>query len=131
MVRATVITSSSVHVLPLQVSPQSIQTTVATSTTEAELIALSPGAKETIALYRLFDQISLRLPSGGVPTIHCDNRQTIRLVTEHGMKIQTALRHIDIQQHWLRDAVTKKQLRVERIPTTEMLADGFTKPLGD
>ena len=47
------------------------------------------------------------------------------------MKIQTALRHIDIQQHWLRDAVTKQQLRVEWIPTTEMLADGFTKPLGD
>ena len=107
------------------------QTTVATSTTEAELIALSAGAKETIALYRLFDQMSLRLPSGRVPTIHCDNRQTIRLVTENGMKIQTALRHIDIQQHWLRDAVANGQLRVEWIPTTEMLADGFTKPLGD
>ena len=45
------------------------------------------------------------------------------------MKTQTALRHIDIQQHWLRETVQANKLKVAWIPTTEMPADGMTKGL--
>ena len=105
------------------------QSTVATSSTEAELIALTAASKEAICLQRLINQLNLRLPGSEVPTVKCDNRQTIRIATEDGMKIQTALRHIDIQQHWLRETVQANKLKVAWIPTTEMPADGMTKGL--
>ena len=63
---------------------------MATSSTEAELIALTAAAKKAIALYRLFHQLNLGVPNGGVLTEECDNRQTILIVTEDRMKIQTA-----------------------------------------
>lgn len=47
------------------------QTTVITSTTEAELLALEQTAKETIALQRLFRDF--RLDLGDVWKIYCDN----------------------------------------------------------
>jgi len=44
-------------------------------------------------------------------------------------KLQTALKHVDIHQSWLRQEVQAKRIKVEWIPTTEMVADGFTKVL--
>jgi hypothetical protein len=54
------------------------QDTVTTSTTEAELLALSQTAKEAIYMSRLL--IALRLEIDEPLTIECDNRQTIRLL---------------------------------------------------
>jgi hypothetical protein len=48
------------------------QTTVTTSTTEAELLALESTAKEAMALSRLFRNIKLDL--GQLMTIFCDNQ---------------------------------------------------------
>jgi hypothetical protein len=53
------------------------QDTVTTSSTEAELLALSQTAKESIYLSRLFRALSLELDEPLV--IECDNRQTIRI----------------------------------------------------
>ena len=44
-------------------------------------------------------------------------------------KLVTKLKHVDIQQHWLRQEVEAKRLQIEWIPTTQMPADGFTKAL--
>src|SRR5947199_10167254 len=54
------------------------QTTVTTSSTEAELLALSTAAKEAMAAVRLFRDARLQLNED--LTIWCDNKQTIRLV---------------------------------------------------
>ena len=70
------------------------QLTVTTSSTEAELLALSTAAKEAMAAVRLFRDVRLQLNED--LTIWCDNKQTIRLVKEDMMRIQTTLRHIDI-----------------------------------
>ena len=45
-------------------------------------------------------------------------------------KLRTNLRHVDIRQHWLREQAQKGNIKVTWIPTSEMPADGFTKPLG-
>lgn len=37
--------------------------------------------------------------------IDCDNRQTIRLLVDDSVTLQTKLRHINIHSHWLRQAV--------------------------
>jgi hypothetical protein len=55
--------------------------------------------------------------------------QTIRLLTKEAPKLQTALRHVDIHQSWLRQEVQAGHIKVEWISTNEMVADGFTKLL--
>jgi len=73
------------------------QDTVTTSSTEAELLALSQTAKEAIFISRLFKAMTLRLNEPLV--INCDNTQTLRLITEDTAKLITKLRHVDIHRH--------------------------------
>jgi hypothetical protein len=105
------------------------QPTTATSTTEAELLALSAAAKELLALGRLIRQLQLKLPDGATQLMLCDNLQTVRIVTETLPKVTTRLRHVDIQQHWLREAVRNGSISVQWIRTSDMPADGLTKAL--
>lgn len=76
------------------------QDTVTTSSTEAELLALSQTAKEAIFVSRLLKAIMLRLDEPLV--VEYDNLMTLRLVTEESLKLVTKLRHMDIHSHWLR-----------------------------
>lgn len=103
------------------------QDTVTTSTTEAELLALQLTAKETVALERLFRDLELILRTPF--SIYCDNQQTIRLVIGEGERVSTKLRHVDIQNLWLRQEYQKGAFDVVYVPTKEMPADGLTKNL--
>ena len=62
------------------------QSTITTSTTEAELLALKQVAKETYGLQRLFRQIQFDPNENW--NINCDNQQTIRLVIGENSRIQ-------------------------------------------
>ena len=68
-----------------------------TSSTEAELLALTNCAKELIALDRLLTQIQLRLNRPLV--LKYDNNQTIRLLTAEYTKLFTKLRHVNVYRH--------------------------------
>lgn len=57
------------------------------------------------------------------------HRQTIRLVSRDPAKLQTKLRHVDIHNHWMEEAVAQKQVLVEYTPIADMLADGLTQAL--
>jgi hypothetical protein len=104
------------------------QNTVTTSTTEAEMLALTLTAKELMALKRLFRDIQLDL---GEPwRIYCDNQQAIRLVVGESERISTKLRHVDIHNLWARQEHSKGSFEVTYLPTDQMPADGLTKSLG-
>src|SRR5437762_62777 len=103
------------------------QDTVTTSSTEAELLALSQTAKEAIFLSRLFKAMTLRLNEPLI--IDCDNTQTLRLIKEDSAKLITKLRHVDIHQHWLRQEYAMKRVLFRWKATREMIADGLTKAL--
>jgi hypothetical protein len=103
------------------------QDTVTTSSTEAELLALSQTAKEAIYLSRLLKAMSLELDEPLI--IECDNRQTIRLLVEVSMKLQTKLHHVDIHSHWLRQEVQRGAIQLQWRETKGMMADGLTKAL--
>lgn len=103
------------------------QKTVTTSSTEAELLAVSATGKEFIWWTRFFDEISLRLPH--TPAIECDNRQTIRILVNPIASFTTKLRHVDVHRHWLGQEVRNQKIKVKWIPTNRILADGFTKGL--
>jgi hypothetical protein len=103
------------------------QDTVTTSSTEAEFLAISQTAREAIFIRRLMDSLSLQLHEPLM--IDCDNKQTIRLLTEQSMKLQTKLRHVDIHSHWLRQEVQRGTIQIRWQPTAVMIADGLTKSL--
>jgi hypothetical protein len=44
-------------------------------------------------------------------------------------KLVTKLRHVDIYNHWIRQEAARGTISVIYTPTTEMIADGFTKAL--
>jgi len=104
------------------------QDTVTTSSTEAELLALSQTTKEAIYMSRLL--VALRLEIDEPLTIKCDNRQTICLLVEQSARLQTKLRHVDIHSHWLRQEVQRGSIHIQWQETKQMMADGLTKALG-
>jgi transposase InsO family protein len=103
------------------------QNTITTSTTEAELLALEHVTKEAMALKRFFKELTIDL--GELWTVWCDNQQTIRLVVGKNERITTRLRHVDIQNMWLRQEHAKGSFQVEYLETSIMPADGLTKSL--
>lgn len=103
------------------------QKTVTTSSTEAELLAISSTAKETMWWTRFFEAINFE--PGHDIFIQCDNKQTIRAFTSDTAKFTTKLRHVDIHRHWLRQEVQSNRISIEWVPSTEILADGLTKSL--
>ncbi|KAM4061197.1 Integrase, catalytic core [Hirsutella rhossiliensis] len=102
------------------------QATVTTSSTEAELLALSSAAKEQMQFSRLIKELDIKVE--GTNELWCDNLQTIRLLTELSAKLKTNLKHIDIHRHWLRQEVQEERLQITWIKSTENPADGMTKP---
>ncbi len=103
------------------------QDTVTTSSTEAELLALTYCAKEALALMRLFQGMQF-VPDQEI-RIWCDNTQTIRLLEKETPRIKTALKHVDIHTCWARQEVQRKTFSVHYLETAKMLADGLTKRL--
>jgi hypothetical protein len=56
-----------------------------------------------------------------------DNQGAIALIKNPYLHERS--RHIDIKYHYIRDLVEQGKLRIKYIPTTKIVADGFTKPL--
>ena len=57
-----------------------------------------------------------------------DNSGAITISKE--AKLNENTKHIEVRFQYVLELVTKKQLSVQQVPTTEMIADGLTKPLG-
>src|SRR5204863_8475580 len=76
------------------------QKTVTTSSTEAELLAMTHTAKELAWWQRFFN--SIQFDPGHDLRIYADNQQAIRILTNSTLQFATKLRHIDISKNWLR-----------------------------
>jgi hypothetical protein len=100
------------------------QPVVATSTTEAEIIAANEGAKEAIWLSRLFRGI---IQFKDVPIIQVDNSAAVRLAQNPEFHRRT--KHISIKHFFIREKVTEGKLGVQQISTEHQVADIMTKPL--
>ena len=103
------------------------QKTVTTSSTEAELLALSHAAKEVLWWKRFFPAISFD-PNHNT-AIACDNQQTICLLTKSSSTLNTKLRHIDVHRHWLRQEIKAGNVQLHWIGMADMPADRLTKKL--
>jgi transposase InsO family protein len=101
------------------------QATVALSSVEAEYAATTHAAKEAIWLSRLLREAghNLSLPI----TIFSDSQGSIALAKNPEFHART--KHIEIKHHFIRERVQDGIIRLEYIPTNDMLADQLTKPL--
>ncbi|CAI7897034.1 unnamed protein product [Closterium sp. NIES-54] len=101
------------------------QTIIATSTAEAEYIALFEGAREATYLRRLCEDLGFRQQEPTV--IFVDNQSAIALAT--GEQMSQRIKHMDVGYHWTRKAVRDGVVRPEYCPTAHQAADYLTKPL--
>jgi hypothetical protein len=60
-------------------------------------------------------------------TIHCDNTSAISVSKNHVLHSKT--KHIPIKYHFLKEKVTNRVVQLNYIPSTEQIADIFTKLL--
>ena len=102
------------------------QTVMADSSTVAEYIGIHLAAKEVMwtrnFLFELgFEQLQ-------ATTLFEDNQSTIKLISKPGNGNKT--KHIDLRFNFIRDQVSQNSIQIEYLPTTEMISDILTKPLG-
>lgn len=81
------------------------QSSVATSSAEAEYYSLVMAAKETVGVRRILEEAGLG--STNVTSIHSDNQAAIRWAC--GEKCESSrAKHIEVRIHFIRDYVKKK-----------------------
>lgn len=100
------------------------QKTVALSTAEAEFMSLTEAAKEAIHLKKLSEDLG---KSFGKITLYNDN-QSAKNIAENAI-VSSKSKHISIKEHFIREKVSRGELKIEYKPTKEMEADLLTKPL--
>uniref|UniRef100_A0A5S6QRU0 Reverse transcriptase Ty1/copia-type domain-containing protein n=1 Tax=Trichuris muris TaxID=70415 RepID=A0A5S6QRU0_TRIMR len=101
------------------------QSTVALSSTEAEYIAASHTCRELLWLRQLLQDLSM--PADGPIVIFEDNQACIKLVDSNRCNART--KHIDVCHHHVRDLRIQDIITLRYCPSSDMLADIFTKPL--
>ena len=99
------------------------QHVVALSSMEAEYIAQTHTAKEAIWVKSLLNEIQ-GLTSKPM-TVNCDNQGAIALSKDN--KFHSRTKHIDLQYHFVREAVEDGKIKITYIPTDENVSDIFTK----
>lgn len=100
------------------------QRTVSRSSTEAEYRQLAYTAAEISWFRSLFKDLGVSLTT---PTIWCDNISSICLASNPVFHART--KHLEVDYHYVRDKVVRKELDVRYICTTDQVADVFTKGL--
>jgi hypothetical protein len=115
------------------------QPIVALSTCEAEYVAASDASREVTWLRNLLAEIDPFSASATfLPQLHepnyippipmaMDNQGAIALVILRNQNRRT--RHINVRYHYIRDFIESGIIVPHYTPTSEMLADGFTKTL--
>ena len=98
----------------------SIQATIALSSSEAELYALTKGAAQGLGMMSLLSDFGVSI---GV-MIHTDASAAIGIVRRAGMG---KLRHLNVRYRWVQDQVKREQIGFEKVAGTDNPADLATK----
>jgi transposase InsO family protein len=102
-----------------------IQASVALSSCEAEIVALSLGATELIFFKKLWVEIF------GIHCspwkVHCDNRAAIDIAG--CPRSYTKLKHVSLRHFYVQELVESKEVEVVPVCSADQYADGLTKIL--
>lgn len=99
------------------------QSTVATSSTEAEYVALFEASREGIWLLNLLSDFGY---AKGCFTIYEDNQSCIKLANKWEHK---RLKHVDVKFNFIRELVDRKDVSIVYISSSDQIADILTKNL--
>jgi transposase InsO family protein len=103
------------------------QTIVATSSAEAEYVALSLTVKELIWLRRLIESFDIH--QNGPLNVYSDSQSAIAMVTNP--KLSSRTKHIDTKYHHVKDSVHNNVIKLIYVSTDNNIADVLTKPLAN
>lgn len=103
-----------------------LQKSVALSTTEAEIVAASEGAKELIWLKRLLFELLIISPDQK-PTLFVDSTSAVKLAKNP--EYHKRSKHIEVRHFFVREKFLEGSLSLEHIDGNFQVADIFTKPL--
>ena len=101
------------------------QKSIALSSCEAEIIALSEAAKDVVYFRKLMRGLNAAEPS---PTqLHSDSKSArdVSYNPEH----HTRMKHVERRHFYVRDMVESFELEVPFVPPDQTVADFFTKPM--
>ena len=101
------------------------QTVTATSTTEAEFVALCSATKTVMCTRKLLQEIVETQEAA--TSLYCDNQRAITLVNNPESSKRT--KHIDIQYFYTCDMKKNNFINAIYISTEKQLADALTKTL--
>ena len=107
--------------------PVLLLASVATSTVEAEYIAIPEPAKEALWFRNLLKALGFGNLVIGAAVLHKDNQGAIRLAINPSAHQRA--KHIDVKHHLIRDLIRNKSIALEYVSTGDEQADILTKPL--
>jgi histone deacetylase 1/2 len=101
------------------------QPTVSRSSTEAEYKSLANATTEMIWVEALLKELGIKIRCP--PWLWCDNLGATYLCANPVFHARA--KHIEIDFHFVREKVARKQLEIRFVSTKDQVADGFTKAL--
>ena len=101
------------------------QHTVSKSSTEVEYQSIATLVAEISWLQSLLKE--LNISSSTTPVIWCDNLNTVYLSANPVLHART--KHIEIDLYFVREKVLQKQIQIHHVPSSDQLADVFTKAI--
>ena len=101
------------------------QETVSKSSTEAKYRALATTAVELSWLRQVLKDLGIFLPFS--PKLWCDNVSALTIASNPLFHART--KHVEVDYHFVREKVLRKDLQVKYITTDDQLDDVFTKSL--
>jgi hypothetical protein len=102
------------------------QNCTATSSAEAELVALADGTTESVWLRRFLQELDM-FPSDEPLTIKVDNNACKEIANNR--MLSQRIKHIDTRYFAVRDYIKNGTVSVSRVDTSLNTSDIFTKPL--
>ena len=101
------------------------QSSISFSTTEVEYIAAATYCTHVLWMIQTLADLEVKY-SKPIP-IQCDSTSFISV--SKNIVLHSKTKHIPIKYHFLREQVINRVVQLNFIPSTEKIADIFTKPL--
>lgn len=101
------------------------QATTSRSSIESEYKAIANATAEIMWVQTLLAELGIKSPQAA--KIWCDNLGAEYLSASPVFHART--KHIEVDYHFVRERVSQKLLEIDFVPSSDQVADGFTKPL--
>ena len=102
-----------------------LEKTISQSTAEAEYKTIGRGGKVAATIRQFLGELGF--PQSNPTIIYNDNQAAIAIAKKP--YCTSATRHMKIKYHYIRELIKDGSVKIEYIPTTEMVADIMTKAL--